>query len=178
MSIQSVFDKYASLYDSSRRKLIPLFDDFYQTAISEIPFSKQEKIDVLDLGAGTGLMSGLVAEKYPDAKILLVDIAEKMLAEAEKKLKCFDNSFTFEVADYSTVESFGKSFDLVISSLSIHHLGNTEKQNLFKSIYGYLKPGGIFINADQVLGDSKEIEDVYRNRWIEQVKSNGITEVV
>jgi tRNA (cmo5U34)-methyltransferase len=66
---------------------------------------------------------------------------------------------------------------LVISSLSIHHLSDVEKQNLFKSIYAHLNPGGIFINADQVLGDTEEIEKSYRNRWVEQVKANGTTEV-
>lgn len=176
MSVKSVFDKYASEYDSSRKKLIPCFDDFYQTAIKEIPFPKEQKIDVLDLGAGTGLMAGLVASSYPNAKIMLIDIAEKMLSEAKEKLKCFENDFDFTVADYSQVKSFGKNFDLIISSLSIHHLSDIEKQNLFKSIHLHLKPGGIFINADQVLGETEEIEKIYRNRWIEQVREKGITD--
>lgn len=177
MSIQSAFDKYATEYDSARKKLIPCFDDFYQTAIEEIPFRKDQEIEVLDLGAGTGLMAGFVAEKYPKAKILLIDIAEKMLAEARKKLKCFENDFAFKVANYSDAKTFGKNFDLIISSLSIHHLSDDEKQNLFKSIYSHLKPGGVFINADQVLGDSEEIEKTYQKRWIAQVKANGVTEV-
>jgi len=177
MSIQSIFDKYATEYDSSRKKLIPCFDGFYQTAIDEIPFPEDQAIRVLDLGAGTGLMAGLVAAKYPKAKILLIDIAEKMLAEARKKLKSLENDFSFEVANYSDAKTFGKCFDLIISSLSIHHLSDDKKRNLFKSIYSDLQPGGVFINADQVLGDSDEIEKIYRKRWIEQVKANGVTEV-
>lgn len=172
----SVFDKYASDYDSSRKKLIPCFDDFYQTAIDEIPSPKEQKIDVLDLGAGTGLTSELVALSYPNAKIHLIDVAEKMLSEAKEKLKCFKNDFDFTVADYSEIKSFGKKFDLIISSLSIHHLSDIEKQNLFKKIYAHLKLGGIFINADQVLGETEEIDKIYRNRWLEQVKAKGTTE--
>lgn len=173
MSIQSVFDKCASQYDLSRKKLIPCFDDFYQVAIKEIPFPKEKNIDVLDLGAGTGLMAGLVASNYSNAKIQLIDIAEKMLLEANQKLKFFKNDFSYTVANYSKVQSFGKKFDLIISSLSIHHLTGPEKHDVFKSIYEHLKPDGIFINADQVLGDTEEIEKIYRSKWIEQVKELG-----
>ena len=176
MSVQTVFDKYALEYDSSRKKLIPCFDDFYQTAIREIPFPGEKSIDVLDLGAGTGLMAGLVASEYPNAEIVLIDIAEKMLLEAKNKLKNFKNDFEFITGNYSEIESFGKSFDLIISSLSIHHLPGDEKNNLFRKIFSHLKPGGLFINADQVLGETDEIEQIYRNRWIEQVKEKGATD--
>ncbi len=174
MSIQSVFDKYASQYDGSREKLIPCFEDFYQISIETIPFQKEKNIDVLDLGAGTGLMAELVASNYPNAKIHLIDIAEKMLLEAKQKLKSFNNEFDFIVSNYSNVDSFSQNYDLIISSLSIHHLTAIEKQRLFKTIYSHLKSGGIFINADQVLGDTEGIEKTYRSKWIEQVKKRGI----
>ena len=176
MSIQAVFDKYASLYDASRQKLIPCFDDFYQIAIEAIPFKKEEDIFVLDLGAGTGLMAGMVAAKYPTAKIDLVDIADKMLAEAKQRLKCYQNEFGFIVSDYSQLDSFNQNYDLIISSLSIHHLSTKEKLKLFRNIYAHLRAGGIFINADQVLGETEEIEKTYRSKWIEQVKARGATD--
>jgi len=173
MSTQAVFDKYASQYDDSREKLIPCFKDFYQISIETIPFQKEKNIDVLDLGAGTGLMAGLVASNYPNAKIHLIDIAEKMLLEAKQKLKFFKNEFDFIVSNYSNVDSFSQNYDLIISSLSIHHLTAIEKQRLFKTIYSHLKSGGIFINADQILGDTEGIEKTYRSKWIEQVKERG-----
>lgn len=173
MSTQAVFDKYASQYDGSREKLIPCFNDLYQISIETIPFQKEKNIDVLDLGAGTGLMAGLVASNYPNAKIHLIDIAEKMLSEAKQKLKCFKNEFDFIVSNYSNVDSFSQNYDLIISSLSIHHLTAIEKQRLFEIIHSHLKLGGIFINADQVLGDTEEIERTYRSKWIEQVKERG-----
>lgn len=176
MSVQTVFDKYASVYDSSRKKLIPCFDDFYQTAIETIPFPRSQHIKVLDLGAGTGMVAGLVAAHYPNAVIALVDIAEKILAEAREKLKCFPNDFSFKVANYADIASFDQYFDLIISALSIHHLTAVEKQFLFQASHTHLNPGGIFINADQVLGETETVEKIYHKRWVEQVTARGTTE--
>lgn len=176
MSIQDVFDNYASQYDASRKILIPCFDDFYRTAIEIIPFQSDDHINVLDLGAGTGIMTGFVASQFPHAAIDLMDIAEKMLAEAEKRLKPYPNHFCFHACDYSKQGSLDHNYDLIISSLSIHHLTDQEKQDLFKRIYTHLNPGGIFINADQVLGDTKNIDELYRKMWIEQIKANGISD--
>ncbi len=175
MSIQSVFDKYASSYDAARIKLIPCFHDFYQIAIDTIPFAEEKKLDVLDLGAGTGLMAGMVAQRYPKARIVLMDIAEKMLSEARTRLEIHPNKFDFIATNYSEPDAFTQNFDLVISSLSIHHLTDKEKQNLFKTIFQHLKEGGIFINADQVLGETRKLETKYREQWVQQVKDNGTT---
>ena len=176
MSIQNIFNEYASQYDGIRKKLIPCYDDFYRIAIEVIPFEKDKNIDVLDLGAGTGLMTGLVASNYPNAQIHLIDVAENMLSKARKNLKYFNNEFDFIVSDYSKMDSLGNKYDVVISALSIHHLEAAEKQTLFTAIYPLLKSGGIFINADQVLGDTETIDKVYRSKWIEQVKENGVNE--
>lgn len=66
MSIQQAFNTAATEYDKLRRTLIPCFDDFYQTAIEVIPFDRTASLNVLDLGAGTGLYnpgSGRVMQK-------------------------------------------------------------------------------------------------------------------
>ena len=37
-------------------------------------------------------------------------------------------------------------------------------------------PGGIFINADQALGETHEIDSYYRECWFEKVKRAGVTD--
>lgn len=176
MPIKSVFDQYASQYDESRRKLIPCFADFYRTAREIIPFVHEKKLTILDLGAGTGLLTSMVAADFVNARFVLMDISDNMLAEAEKRLGRYGNEFAYVVADYSRIPSLGDQFDLIMSSLSIHHLDERQKQGLFGKVYAHLAPGGVFVNADQVLGETVEIENIYRQKWLTQVKANGATD--
>ena len=172
--VKSIFNKYASLYNQSRRKLIPCFDDFYSIAVETIPFQKEKNIEVLDLGAGTGLLSFFVASVFNNASISLIDVSEKMLDQARETLVSLPNQFNYSVADYSCSE-FEQKYDVVISALSIHHLTEFQKAELFKNIFSHLTPGGIFINADQVQGESPHIDKRYRETWVKQVQDNGVT---
>ena len=172
-NIKLVFDKYAAQYNNSRQMLIPCFADFYKIAVEIIPFKEDKNIKVLDLGAGTGLISSLVASKYEKSDITLVDVSENMLDQAKNSLGKLSNKFSYLVANYSNLELSG-SFDVVISALSIHHLTGEEKKSLFKKIFNNLNNGGIFINADQVQGETVEIETKYREVWLRQVQENGI----
>ena len=176
MTVEDIFDKYAASYDLSRKKLIPCFDDFYRVALDIVPFGKDEPIRVLDLGAGTGLMSERVAEAYPGSSIVLLDISADMLAVARERLGPYPNRFDFVVSNYARPGSIQGHFDLVISSLSIHHLTADEKRALFKTVFAHLTPGGSFINADQVLGETPDIESAYNAAWERQIREAGATD--
>jgi tRNA (cmo5U34)-methyltransferase len=43
-------------------------------------------------------------------------------------------------------------FDAVVSALAIHHLDDAGKRDLFARIRAVLRPGGVFVNAEQVCG--------------------------
>ncbi|MCL4321267.1 MAG: hypothetical protein M0016_07365 [Deltaproteobacteria bacterium] len=58
--------------------------------------------------------------------------------------------------------------------MSIHHLPNAEKQRLFTKIYIHLKPGGIFVNAEQVSGNTDTIEAYYKKEWGRTIRENGV----
>ncbi len=177
MSIKQAFNKDAKDYDSARKQLIPCFDDFYGTALDLIPFDRADHIKVLDLGAGTGLFSCLVSERYAKAEFTLIDISDKMLEEAKKRFADAQLTVAYVVSDYSNATIEG-SYDLIVSALSIHHLSDSEKEKLFHKIFLNLRNNGVFINADQVLGETQSIEKVYRSSWLKQVKDRGVTEGV
>jgi cyclopropane fatty-acyl-phospholipid synthase-like methyltransferase len=67
-------------------------------------------------------------------------------------------------------------WDLVISALAIHHLGDKDKKALFRRIHDALAPGGLFVNAEQVLGPTPEIDERYVRRWHEAIRAAGASD--
>ncbi|KAF0164877.1 MAG: methyltransferase, partial [Caulobacteraceae bacterium] len=47
-------------------------------------------------------------------------------------------------------------------------------RRLFRRIHDALRPGGVFVNADQSLGATREVEDAYQRRWEADVRGSGI----
>ncbi len=172
MGVKESFDKVATQYDQDRRRLIPCFDDFYGLPMQFLRMEGNAP-EVLDIGAGTGLFSGFVRRKYPGAKLTLIDFSEKMLRVAKERFG--DADVTYIVDDYCT-HQFEQTFDCIISALSIHHLPAAGKQALYKKCYTWLKPGGVFINADQVSGASREMDRMYAVLRDENLVREGFTE--
>lgn len=170
-NVMAKFDEIASKYDEQRKKLIPCFDDFYRIAVS-VAKAANDSPNILDVGAGTGLLSAFVMEKYPKATLTLVDISKKMLEMARVRFEKYPN-VTYIVDDY-TKHDFTEKFDIVISSLSIHHLTDMEKKHLYERIFSLLKTDGVFVNADQVLGSTPYIDELYKTDWKQKVESSGL----
>ncbi|MDH7509949.1 MAG: methyltransferase domain-containing protein [Methanolinea sp.] len=160
--VKRAFDAVAAHYDAQRKYIIPDMDDFYGAAAWAADWPGNDPL-VLDIGAGTGLLSALILGKFPLATLTLLDISEGMLEVARKRfLGC--PRVRFVVADYSRADLPGK-YDIVCSALSIHHLEHEDKRQLFRKIYQALSPGGIFVNADQVKAPSDWLSRKYREYW-------------
>lgn len=170
--IQSKFNEISKNYDSQRRKLIPCFDEFYGVAVS-VAEVDTDRPKILDIGAGTGILSAYLLEKYPEASITLIDFSEKMLDVARERFSGNEN-MRYISADYNKIE-FQEDFDMVVSALSIHHLEDGEKKQLYKRIYSILRTNGIIVNADQVMGETAYIDSQNRKKWKESIEASGLS---
>ncbi|TLG78929.1 class I SAM-dependent methyltransferase [Methylocystis sp. B8] len=173
-ALRAAFEDAVPGYDALRRKLIPHFDAFYGTALDLLEEAVGgDAFRCVDLGVGTGLLSEMILERFPGAQVEGVDLAPKMLDAARERLAVFGARVRLSFADYATAPLAG-SLDAVVSALSIHHLDHEAKRWLFRRIHDALRPGGVFINADQSLGATSEIEDAYQRRWEADVRRSGI----
>lgn len=82
--IRKAFDAVAAGYDAQREYVIPDLRQFYGAAVWAAE-SLSASPAILDVGAGTGLLSALLLLKYPAGTITLLDISEKMLAVARER---------------------------------------------------------------------------------------------
>jgi tRNA (cmo5U34)-methyltransferase len=175
MTIDQVFNSSIGYYDDWMKKALLNYDDIFKAAQGVIPFDPEAQSEVLDLGAGTGLFSKHVMEKCPKANFVLYDLAEKMLEVAQDRFRQYPKQFRFVIGDYRKLE-VSQDFDLTISSFSIHHLADDEKRDLFRRIYGVLKERGLFINIDQIRGETPYLQALYWKHWLKEVRRAGASE--
>ena len=155
--------------DRAQRKLVPCFDDLYRTALELLPFTADQRFELLDLGAGTGLLSAMIAESFPKAQLTLFDLTPEMLLGARQRLKPLGKRVKFVSADFAAAAP-AKSYDAVVSSLAIYHLPDSGKRHLFGDIFKFLTPGGVFINADQVAGEGAAIDERACQMWLKRAR--------
>ena len=168
------FSAHAADYDALRRRLVPDYDGFYGAVVEGLERLVTGEVSrVLDLGAGTGLLSAVIAEGFPEAQIELLDASEPMLGQARRRLG--DAVGAVHVSDMSAELPAGP-FDAVVSALAIHHLEHLDKRALMARIHGALRQGGVLINAEQVDAATPELTAVYERRWAEDCRALGATE--
>lgn len=163
--VKSHFEEEAEIFDELIKTLIPYYEDMIESMILALPFHQKEKINVLDLGCGTGNISLKVKERFPNARITSVDMAKNMIKIAKQKLASY-NDIEFIIADVRDLE-FVDEFDAVVSSLALHHLHHPEKKPYYHRIKSFLKKGGVFYNTDNILGSSPHLNQLYMDKWIE-----------
>jgi cyclopropane fatty-acyl-phospholipid synthase-like methyltransferase len=100
-------------------------------------------MEVMDLGAGTGLLSYLIAPHV--AKIIAVDNSPSMLEEFKNKASEFESETEILAVDISK-DDLERTFDGIISSMTIHHVKDTKA--LFLKLYTMLNDTGFIAIAD------------------------------
>jgi tRNA (cmo5U34)-methyltransferase len=175
MNLQRVkdhFEEDASDYDNHITHFVPYYSEQNEVIMDLLPFEGTVRVRGLDLGAGTGVLAEGILRRYPLAEVTVFDLAENMLDAARERLTKFENRVNFLKGDFSK-NDFGIGYDLILSGLSIHHLGNPQKQDLYRKIYLALNPGGIFLNRDVIRGATDRLDEIYIRLWREYIRSMG-----
>ena len=153
----NLYIENADIYIPERPTFSRFLEYFY-----DFHFKDKKNTALLDLGAGDGTMVSRLLEKH-SPRVTITDGSPDMIEASKKKLAPFENiefvCTSFEDMLSSNMEL--PNFDLIISSLAIHHLTRPDKNRLYKYIYDHLNSGGHFINMDVMLSPSAQLEDWY-----------------
>lgn len=163
MEVEEFYDNISNEYTDMLDRAVPKYREMLWLMLHYIPANFKPK-RILELGSGTGNLTELVLEKFPDAEITVVDISEKILDECKARFQS-SNSINYCQYDFKEIEFEIASFDLILSSIAIHHIEDVDKQILFRKINSYLKPKGIFTYLDQCMGETTEIYQKNMKMW-------------
>lgn len=98
---------------------------------------------ILELGCGTGYLTQLMTSRFPGARILAVDFAERMIQLARGRVG--GERVEFAVADAETAGFDPGSFDVVVSNATIQWFD--DPISTFVRLTGALRPGGVMLHS-------------------------------
>lgn len=134
--------------------LTPFFDvlieifgaSFREKVLERVHVQNGERL--LDVGCGTASLLITVKARYPQAQMVGIDADEKILERARKHIH--NKKVQVEVlrARAENLPFPPSSFDVVVSTLTFHHLPTEVKKQAMKEIHRMLTPGGRFLLAD------------------------------
>ncbi|MGY4315419.1 methyltransferase domain-containing protein [Bradyrhizobium sp. JR3.5] len=102
---------------------------------------QQAKLDILIAGCGTGSHAIQIAQVYPNARVLAVDISMASLAYARRKTRELGlHNIEYAQADILELGAIGRTFDSIESVGVLHHLA--EPFAGWRVLVSLLRPGG------------------------------------
>src|SRR2546430_9353230 len=101
-----------------------------QQMLEMAPFRRDAAIEVLDVGAGYGAVTEEVLKLFPAARVTLQDYSQPMLAEAQRRLAGHAAQLRYVASDLTDPGwpgMVGSPFDLAVSAIALHNLGDAAK---------------------------------------------------
>lgn len=169
-------EKLAETYLEGVRGAIPFANEQIDFLLRIINSFKHDVTSFLDLGCGDGILGRMILSKWNDARGVFVDYSEPMIKAAKFKTQQHENQLSFAVLDFGNAEwltSISQEFpvDVVISGFSIHHQPDNNKKKIYKEIFNQiLKPGGVFLNLEQVKSPTREIEAIFNGFFMDSMR--------
>lgn len=135
-----VFEKYSELYNVFNSEKDYKTEIEFITEIINKNLNKT-KLDILDLGCGTGIHSKLLSDMGHN--VVGVDISEGMIEIAKKNSSKNEEYFIHDIVDFR----LKKKFDVVLSLFHVfsYQVNNENISGFFKTIKCHLKDNGIAI---------------------------------
>jgi ubiquinone/menaquinone biosynthesis C-methylase UbiE len=142
----AVMDWEAPFYDLGCT-LVGLGEAFRRETLRHARLAPGER--VLDVGCGTGVLTRLAAGAVgPAGAAVGIDPAPHMIELARRNAAREGNHAEFRVGVIERLPFDDAGFDVVLSSLMLHHLPGDLKHEGLREVRRVLKPGGRLVAVD------------------------------
>jgi tRNA (cmo5U34)-methyltransferase len=159
----------AQKYEQRADLVLPKRQEMLSLIVQLIPFGRDEPLQVLDLGTGTGVPAQRVLQDFPKANIICVDKSSEMMEIGRAKLAEYGDRARFVQADLENPawnDGLPDKFDAIVSALAFNLLTDGAKQRLFARCYEMLEPRGGLVFSDRLRAADETVDRFYLDQWM------------
>jgi ubiquinone/menaquinone biosynthesis C-methylase UbiE len=160
--VKNNFNTVAKGYDRFKTQIIPGYREVEKLMQSYVLLPKDSRVNILELGTGTGQWASRMLKRFSNAHYNGVDFSENMLSLASQNLRSYADRVNLQNLDLNRDTLTGR-YDLIYSSFALHHI--EDKQIFFKMIHKLLKRKGRFLYIDVTSAHSRNLEKLFMESW-------------
>jgi SAM-dependent methyltransferase len=147
-------------YERIHLRLDPLRRVRFDTILDMMGANLPRNFAALDLGCGPGSLTMMMLERFPDARVAMVDHDFVLPGVGKEALARFGNRVHVLLLDLSKKgwekDLPFKKVDAVVTSLAFHDLNPGVVKELYNTVFRILRKGGLLMNSDGILNGGKE----------------------
>ncbi|MFZ4106574.1 peptide chain release factor N(5)-glutamine methyltransferase [Flavobacterium sp.] len=110
---------------------------------------KSAKLQILDIGTGSGCIAISLAKSISNAEVFAIDISEEALATAKKNAEINEVNVDFILKNVLETENLGNTFDIIVSNPP--YVRNLEKSEIKPNVLEYEPHIALFVNDNDAL---------------------------
>lgn len=164
-------------FDNMLERSIPGYEDMRNLVTSLTIKFAQPKSAILDLGCSSGGSLLPIVEKLKGNNSYIgVEISEPMRSAAIKRFSKYPN-LNIEIRDTDLRLDFPREeTSVTLSILTLQFIPIEYRQKILSLAFSQLKPGGVFIFVEKILGRDSSLNDLFVELYYGMKGSNGYTE--
>jgi ubiquinone/menaquinone biosynthesis C-methylase UbiE len=160
----------ADQYDGLIGNIVPGQALLLSTMIDYLP---AHSMKILELGCGTGILTGMIRDRCPDAEITGIDLLPEMLDVASAKPSL--EGVRFLARDLRDAWP-QKRYDAIVTSLCLHHVPYEDRSMVARRAALTLAPHGRFICGDIFRAEHDWEERLLMETWCRGMKEGGASD--
>lgn len=162
------FGTYHHSTPISSRKIRTVSKTMFTKAFGSLPFSRDDRLKILDVGCGLGFLSCVSAEFYKNARITGIDTFEHdslkkssiKTAKENARIRGFSERIDFKKVNVLRFNP-SKRFDIIVSNLVFHNLGKM-RFKAYSHILSWMQNDSYIVIGDIFFTPMKDLDKLQK----------------
>lgn len=173
-------DDVANVFDDMLNRSIPFYAGIQQMIADFIDHFYIDGTRVYDLGCSTGSMMLALAQQVPRIQeIVGIDNSEAMIEKCQQRVQALESApqpkLSFETTDLRSTQMSNAS--AVIMNYTLQFVRPLYREQVVRSIFDALEPGGVLLLSEKVLERSTDISRLFIEMYYRFKRRQGYSDM-